>query len=102
MLAIVAMPHAQEASAAVKERAADGLVGQQAAQKKRKRVQSEAPESTGAPQAQTATPDADSSQHWPFVYIYCTVVPTSTSLSPMDRLHMALLNRNAHDVCNVN
>ena len=63
MLAIAAMPHAQEVSAAVKGHATDGLAGQQAAQKKRKQDESEAPAGTGALQAKAAAPDADSSQH---------------------------------------
>ena len=67
MLAIAAMPHAQETSAAVKGRAADGLAGQQAAQKKRKRAQSEAPAGTGALEAEAAA--SGSSQHEPSVHL---------------------------------
>ncbi|CAK0787640.1 hypothetical protein CVIRNUC_010862 [Coccomyxa viridis] len=62
MLAIAAMPHPQEASAAVKGRAANGLAGQQAAQKKRKRAQSEDPAGTEVLQAEAAASDADSSE----------------------------------------
>ena len=67
MLAITAMPHAQKASAAVKGQAADGLAGQQGAQKKRKRAQPGAPAGTGALQAKAAAPDSDSSQQQPSV-----------------------------------
>jgi hypothetical protein len=77
MLAIAAMPHPQEASAAVKGRAANGLAGQQAAQKKRKRAQSEDPAGTEVLQAEAAASDADSSQHKPFDYFSCISVPAS-------------------------
>ena len=54
------MPMKQELSRGVQQM---GLAGQQAAQKKRKRAQPEAPAGTRAPQAEAPAPDADSSQH---------------------------------------
>ena len=92
MLAITAMPHAQEADAAVKGHAADGLTGQQAVHKKRKRAQSEAPGGTGALQAEAVA--SDSSQHRPSVQLNCISVPISTLLTLLDKPHLAFVKRN--------
>ena len=102
MLAIAAMPHAQDARAAVQGHAADGLSGQQGAQKKRKRAQSGASAGTGAPEAKAAVSGLDSSQHLPFVQLHCTLVSTVAPFSPLDKLHFARRQRNVHNVRYVN